>query len=267
MKYDKIMQCKPYTENKIKFPVYAQVKMNGIFGRYDKDTSKFYTRSGNIIQGLSTLETEMKELNTTFDSELVIPGMNFFEMNGLIRSFNETPDCVAYVFDMPNSDTLKERLKGYWQLLAVDNNFPHVIPVGFTMCTTQTQLDTFYDYTIKDYEGIVFKTVNSKYYKGKRWTVQKRVPEFSTECPIIGFQEGTKSFAGMLGAFIVDYNGTKVKVGNGMGLDHLLRTRVWRNKGNYINRSIKIAYKSITKNGSLQSPKFIGFRWDLNETT
>jgi len=258
-----IMQCKPYNPHKMELPVYGQVKMNGIFGRWEQEKQYFLTRSGKIIQGLTVLQQELKYF-PSFDGELVIPNIPFFEMNGLIRSHNETPDCMFYVFDQPlQYVSTKIRLKSYTELLD-RAALPHVHPLKRFLLNDQEDVDTFYTKVlIAGHEGVVYKSLYSKYYNGKRWYVQKRVPEDSTECPIIGFVEGKKAFIGMLGAFLVDYNGIPVKVGGGIGLTHDFRKTVWDTKDKYMGQMMKVSYKSVTPKGSLQSPKYIGMRWDI----
>lgn len=260
-----IMQCKTYDPRRLKLPVCGQEKMNGIFGRWDAINQKFYTRRGNVIRGLSMLEAGLKyRLTPSFDGELVIPDMDFFEMNGLIRSHNETPTCVYHIFDMPREQRpLCKRLQDAAFLVSyTDQRLVKFVP--YTVLHTFAAVDEFYkEITTRGGEGVVYKQVASMYRDGKNWDIQKRVPEFDTECKIIRLIEGTKSFTGMLGAFVVDYKGHLVKVGMGKGMDHAFRRSVWHNQDEYLGRMLKVSYKSVTAKGSLQSPKYICVRWDI----
>lgn len=260
-----IMQCKDYREDKVCLPVYGQVKMNGIFGRWDTGALKFYTRSGKVITGVSHLIKECMEAGyPSFDGELVVPGVDFFTANGMIRSHNETPTCMFYVFDYPNPlCATRTRLAEYTRLIDTTRT-PHVHPLKYHILHTHAAIDAFYKTVLKaKHEGIVLKHIESKYYNGKKYFVQKRVPSLSTECEIIDVIEGKKSFTGMMGAFLVDFNGVAIKVGMGPGVDHAYRRKVWAGKGSYIGETLKVEYKSVTPQGSMQSPKIMGVRWDI----
>lgn len=257
------MQCKDYSSSKVVYPVYGQVKMNGIFGRWNPEEACFFTRSNERIRGLSKLVSEVQGQDS-FDCELVIPGIDFFTMNGLIRSFNETPACVAYVFDLPLPRvTTGVRLSEYTKRFT-NPQLPHVVPLKYHCLKNRAEVDTFYDKVLKaGHEGIVIKTISANYYDGKKYFVQKRVPMFTTECVILDIIEGRKGFVGMMGAFLVAFNDTTLKVGMGQGVDFLYREHVWENKEKFIGKTLKVGYKSITPQGSLQSPKILGVRWDI----
>jgi len=264
MKNSDIMQCKTYTPAKMKYPVLAQVKMNGIFGRWDSYSGRFYTRSGHVVNGLSVLEAEMQGL-PDLDGELVVPGIEFFTMNGLIRNHSEVPACMFYVFDYPLAACADERFYEYTTIINSDQErLKHVKALKYHRCVDEQEATAFYNKVINaGYEGVVYKTIRAFYYDGKKWAVQKRVGQGSTECVITGFEEGKGMFVGKLGAFIVEYNGYPVKVGGGPGVTHEYREHVWANRDSFIGAKMKVSYKSITPNGSLQSPKFLGVRWDV----
>jgi len=258
-----IQQCKNYDPKKVQYPVIAQEKKDGIFGRWCSKSQNFYTRAGNRVQGLEVLISELKGY-PDFDGELLIPGLPFFESSGLLRSFKSTPDCKFYVFDMPvPEDTFITRLQDYHELLN-DSNLPHIRPISGKFCDSEAIIEEFYWQTLElGAEGIVSKAPYTKYYDGKKWAVQKRVPAKNAECRITGFVEGGKSFEGMLGSFLVDFNGVEVKVGNGSGMTHELRQKVWDNPDKYLGQSLKLEYKGLTARGSMRSPKFLDIRWDI----
>jgi len=224
---------------------------------------EFWTRSGHVIPGLSHLKEELRYY-PSFDGELVIPNMDFFEMNGLIRSFNETPTCMFYVFDMPLAKvSTQTRLAKYMEIFT-EKPCPHVHPLKYHIIADRDTVDLFYQRVLNaGHEGVVYKHLRSPYRDGKHWPIQKRVPVQSCECPIVNVVEGKKSFTGMLGAFMVQYEDTIVKIGTGKGMTHDFRRRVWANPEKYIGQDMKVEYKSITPSGSLQSPKYAGIRWDL----
>lgn len=259
-----IQQCKEYTPKKMEYPTIGQVKENGIFGRYDHERCKFFTRSGNVIQGLSHIESVLTNFPYSFDCEIVIPCTDFFIANGLIRSFAETPTAIAFVFDIVvNRIKFKDRLKFYTDKLSFF--LSHIRPLPGIEITNEGEADLFYVTATKGEgkEGVVYKKASGFYRDGKHWNVQKRVPVLSAECEVVGVVEGNKSFQGMAGALIVDFNGVHVKVGGGKGVTFEVRQWLWDNRESIIGDEVTLSYKSVTANGSMQSPKLEGIRWDI----
>lgn len=257
-----LMQCKPYNPTKIVYPTLGQIKMNGIFGRWDSSSNKIFTRAGNEVNGLTKLKSQLVGL-PSFDGELVIPDMEFFEMNGLLRREDEKDTCMFYVFDMPMEGVNTEnRLKEYHGILG--DMYPNIHPLKYFEIANSVSANTFFITACKaGHEGVVYKNPRSIYYDGKRWDVQKRVQEYSTEAEVIRLEEGKGKMEGMLGAFICNYNGVEVNVGTGQGMTYDFRTEIWHNPNKYLGRKLKVSYKSVTPDGSLQSPKFQGIRWDI----
>ena len=261
---DCIQQLKDYDEKKMKYPMYGQVKMDGIFGRWGHITKKFYTRSGNMIQGLSVLESELAHINIPLDGELVIPNLDFFTMNGLIRSFNETPGCVYYVFDAPDSTNKYQDRADIYTNILTSLALPHVKPMKVHVLENKVDTMEFHRKVIAaGHEGTVYKQPGAKYIHGKHWHQMKNVPTKTCECLILSAYEGLGKLKGKLGGFVVDFNGTKVKVGGGPGITEDVRARVWEERNSFIGKPLKCQYKKLTPNGSMRSPQMLGIRWDI----
>lgn len=258
-----VQQLKEYDLKRMVYPCYGQVKMDGIFGRWNPAMKKFYTRSGRVIRGLSVLEKEMSDIIMPYDGELVIPGMDFFKMNGLLRSFNETPDCKFYIFDAPHPSLLfSDRVKAYQAINTMHKT--QIVLMRAHMIHNDFEADSFY-YRVLDagLEGVVYKNPNALYQKGKHWTYLKRVPVKTCECEILEAYEGAGKFEGMLGGFIVDFNGIEVRVGGGPGVDYDTRRLYWKKRENMIGLPLKCQYKKMTAKGSMRSPQMLGVRWDI----
>lgn len=258
-----VQQLKEYDPKRMKYPCYGQVKMDGIFGRWDPMYKKFFTRSGNEIRGLSVLESEMASIQCPLDGELVIPGMDFFKMNGLIRSFKETPDCRFYIFDAPHcTETFEDRLAVYQGMNVLHKT--KIVLMKAHLIENDYDAHMFYDKVLKaGHEGVVYKHPKAQYQRGKHWTYLKRVPIKTVECTILSAYEGKGKLEGMLGGFIVDFNGTSVKVGGGPGMDYATRTLYWKEQDNLIGQPMKCQYKKVTEKGSMRSPQMLGVRWDI----
>lgn len=271
MRNKKVQQCKIYDANHVKYPAFGMVKMNGIFGRYDAATNSFFTRKDKPIRGLTHLTTALKGWCPDVDCELVIPGMEFFEMNGLIRREDEKPNCVAYIFDFPHDSLVtEERYDTYMTTFAPEGTpvFPHVHPLKAHLLKNKGEYDKFHLKVLKaGFEGTVIKSLGVKYFHDKKWHQQKRVPVKSIEGTIAGFEEGTGKRKGMLGKFVCTIDsadgGIVVKVGTGKGMTNEFLSEVWRHQEKYVGQCIKIEFKDYTPTGSLQSPKYAGIRWDI----
>ena len=73
---------------------------------------------------------------------------------------------------------------------------------------------------------------------------------------IVGFEEGTGNYEGMLGAFIVEgvIDGKKIrsKVGIGLKLDE--RIKYWNMKDELLGKEVEVECQEITKDGSIRFP-------------
>jgi len=261
-----IMQCKSYSPTKVEYPVYGQVKIDGIFGRWDGKTKQFYTRSGNIVTGLEHLQEQLS-IFPDYDGELKIPDVPFHTMSGMLRGPESTPDCVFYVFDAPSESEyvggFRVRYKTYMNELN-GHKLSHVHPLKAHLLTNKDELEAFVEKVLTaGHEGVVIKYAHSTYYGGKKWQVQKIVPDKKTECKIVAVLEGKGKLQGMMGAMIAEHNGVEVKVGMGVGLDNKLREKIYLYPDDYIGKYITVSYKDELPSGSLRQPKFIGFRWDI----
>ena len=104
------------------------------------------------------------------------------------------------------------------------------------------------------------------YYEFKRTNALLKVKKMKDiDLRVIGYEEGSNSNRGKLGAFIVDYKGNQVKVGSGFSKE--LREEIWKNPDEYIGVMIAVQYfeETTNQNGgtSLRFPVFLDFRYDL----
>ncbi|WP_204244276.1 hypothetical protein, partial [Clostridium botulinum] len=95
-------------------------------------------------------------------------------------------------------------------------------------------------------EGIMINLVDSKYQCKRTKDLLKVKIMNSSDCKIIGYEEGTGRNEGVLGAFIIDYKGHNVKVGSGYTDED--RKMFWENKDAFIEKIIEVQYFEETKN-------------------
>ncbi|MGG3920494.1 hypothetical protein ABEV41_00840 [Geobacillus thermodenitrificans] len=119
----------------------------------------------------------------------------------------------------------------------------------------------------KGKEGLMLNVSDGK-YQCKRTDVLLKIKSMNTmDCRIIGFEEGTGKYEGMLGALILDYKGYELRCGSGFTDED--RKEIWDNKEKYLDKIAEIQYfrESHNQDGglSVSFPVFICIRDDKNE--
>lgn len=112
----------------------------------------------------------------------------------------------------------------------------------------------FTKFQAEGHEGAVLKNPNSPYAYRKSRDWLKMKSEDAEDLIIVGYEEGTGKYEGMLGAIVVDYKGTLVSVGS--GLTDKLRKEMWGKHDEWIGRIVEVEYMEVTPDGSLRHPRF-----------
>lgn len=110
------------------------------------------------------------------------------------------------------------------------------------------------------HEGAMIKDPHAPYKFGRGYEIMKLKEFHDVDLIIEGLDEGTGRHKGRLGAVVVDYQGTEVKVGSGFSDE--LREQVWGDPVGFIGRMIEVRYQEVTPDGSLRFPTFVCFRND-----
>ena len=106
-------------------------------------------------------------------------------------------------------------------------------------------------------------------YKRKRHNGILKVKRFYTmDLPIIGWERGTGRLSDTLGALVLDYKGSEVKVGSGFSDEQ--RAAFWTDRENLLGKLCEVKYKEVscdktTGAESLQFPVFVAIRTDKND--
>ncbi|GMO34589.1 MAG: hypothetical protein Pg6B_04820 [Candidatus Azobacteroides pseudotrichonymphae] len=248
-------------------------KINGVRGTYYK--GKIYSRQGKEISGLDhildAIDDLMNDLNLpdmVFDGELIRDNLdnlsdneNFRIGTGLINSNEEFKTEINFIiFDMlsikefesgKSNQKYRERLK---ILKQIDLFWPlETIPILYSG-TDQHEIDKCLKLMeASNKEGLILNRDTE--YKCNRNTGILKIKKFHTvDLEITKLEEGTGKIKGMLGAFITNYKGNKLKVGTGFTNEE--RVTFWKQKENLEGRVIEVKYFTICKanwQGSLRS--------------
>lgn len=123
------------------------------------------------------------------------------------------------------------------------------------------EVQKYHDIFVQDnYEGVMIKTLDTKYKFGRGSNVLKHKAFFDTDVLCIAFEEGTGKHQGVLGAIIVNYNDVLVNVGS--GFSDKQREEIWNNQQNYRMKMCEVRYQEETEDGSLRFPTFRTWRPD-----
>ena len=256
-------------------------KLNG--NRCTYYNGEFYTRQNKKYIGLNHIKADIEKIPNAkeyvFDGELIYKnneGLSdssaFQKGTGIANNKSESKEELKLVlFDvLPkeefdnkiSKDTYKIRKKHLLDLKQYETENIEIVQM-FYEGIDQSEIWKWLDYCEQhDMEGCMLNLDTP--YECKRTKSLMKIKKFyDFDLQIVGYEEGTGRNKGRLGAFVVDYNGNKVKVGSGYSDEE--RVNFWNNRDKYIGRVITVKYKEISKDKktgleSLQFPVYCGIR-------
>jgi len=297
------MLCSQYEErnvSKMKYPAYAQMKMDGM--RFNAIVTNngvtFRSRNGKVMDLGGNLESEFIELasligndSVVFDGELMImypDDIQFADRqtgNGILSkaqkgtmSAKEAAMVHASLWDcIP----LKEFKDGAYNVsyesrfepinkLWKDNKLPKKIHIVYsqTVDSLEQAKELFQELLFNGHEGIILKDKNGV-WENKRVKHQiKFKGELECDLIVTDWEEGTGKNAGKLGAIICESSDGKVKVGVGTGFTDAQRTLYTREET--VGKIVAIKYNARiadrnTGQESLFLPVFTELRLDKDK--
>lgn len=254
--------------DKIKFPCYAQPKLDGIrcISIKKGNSVTLWSRTRKRITSCPHIEDAIKlnfahVANITLDGELYNHDLkrDFEKIVSAVRKENPSPESQLieyHIYDMVDAEfTTKERL-GYLD----SNTIRPPLKLLWTLIINDQQdvAELFTRYTKAGYEGVMLRNMSAKYENKRSYNLQK-VKEFDdAEFRIVGVVEGKGKLQGLLGAFMcVTADGTEFEVkmtGNQEETKKFLHDEsLWKNK------LLTVQYQGFTSKNKV--PRFpIGLR-------
>jgi len=246
------------------------------------DSVEIFTRNGKSITGFKAVEEDLKLLPSgyVYDAEIVGKDNEFSDMQKLV--FNKKVEEKAgtlVIFDVLPIDEFREGKSSATlvnrkaNLSTLAEEFPNLENIRFEV-GHPTVLDPVNDweeienvylsFVKQGYEGAMIKNADS-YYVCKRSADWAKIKPFETgDFEITGFYEGEGKFEGMLGGFVIDFEGYEVEVGSGYSDSQ--RQEYWENRNELISSVIEVQYQDVTENEkgtkSLRFPTFVSMRFD-----
>lgn len=285
------MLAHKFEEKRIrKWPVAVEPKFDGVRALciFKDGEARFFSRTGKEFLALQELGSEIaKELTANeIDMDLVLDG----EIMDKSGSFNkivgdvhkkdiQLDNAVFNVFDIMSLEAFNTggsmmeyqvRRKTLANLMLarlgrlVALGLMKMVPV--TYCHDHDHImEVYSEIRAVGGEGVIVKPLTGVYVSKRSHDWLKIKDQQSVDVPIIGFQEGTGKYEGLLGALIVDYNGVAVNVGS--GLDDASRIEIWDKQDELMGMLVEVEYHEETAGDSpsLRHPRFVRFRSDKQE--
>jgi hypothetical protein len=289
-----VMLCSPFEQKlveKIQFPAYVQLKMDGMrFNAIVRNGKcEFRSRNGKEIQLLGNLEEDFiamaNGVDCVFDGELLVKDKGIVldrqTGNGILNKANkgtiktdEARKVHATVWDLIPYDAFtkgicsvpyNQRLESLC-VMADTYQSKKVALVDRWEVDTMEEVNTIFNGLLEQgEEGIILKT-HDGIWEDKRAKHQiKFKGELECDLKIVAIEEGTGKYAGMLGAILCESADGLVKVSVGSGFKDEHR----KNYGQeLVDKIVAVKYNMRIRNKSgeesLFLPIFVEIRDDKN---
>lgn len=277
-----------YVEGKT-FAVTTKIDGGRIIAIKEDGKVTFYTRAGQEYEGLVDLEDEMSRLmpdNTCLDGEITLLDRGNLSSKeaykATMKIVRQTTNMEKHgikmlVFDwMPAEDFKRQQCEVPYKFRRTELNmlfdkydfkYFELLPILYIGNDTTQVVKLLEEETANGEEGVMVNDYDAL-YEFKRTNSLLKVKKFdSCDLRVVGFEEGTGKYVGMLGAFVCEYKGGTVRVGSGLTDEQ--RVEVWQNSRDYENVLIEVSYFEETKDStgklSLRFPTFKDFRFDKTE--
>jgi ATP-dependent DNA ligase len=294
------MLCSPFEQkliDKIKFPAYAQMKMDGMrFNAIVREGKvEFRSRNGKEILLLGHLEKEFAALagdvDCVFDGELLVMLEDDHQFadrqtgNGILNKANKGTisdkeaalvhatvwDVIPYLYftDGHCPVPYSKRFSSLGDLVnAQSSKDKRIWLVSSEIVETYEKAqEIFNEYLSLGYEGIILKD-GSGIWEDKRAKHQiKFKGELECDLKIVAVEEGTGKYAGLLGAIVCESADGVVKVNVGSGFNDAHRKNL--KEKDLLGKIVAVKYNARIKNKqgdeSLFLPIFVEVRDDKDE--
>jgi DNA ligase-1 len=276
--------------NQIKFPCYAQPKIDG-HRAYKKDGETYTGRHGKDIENTFIRETLRAMAIDNVDGELIVPGVPFSKCSGELRRHDSKPNFEWHIFDqlidMPFFSRDPFLVSSRINSCPIARHRVKWIPT--TLIFNVEQFNVLEEnYVTQGYEGIILRSTHGEYKQGrstlKEFYLVKYKRWLDDEAVIVDFEEqyenqnvattnafgqtersshqGNLKGKNTLGAFVCNWRGQILRIGTGEGLTDVLRKSIWLNRPDYVGQKVTFKYLPIGMKDLPRQPIFKCFRYD-----
>ncbi len=258
----------------------------------ENDTVVQYTRNGKINENFTEITDGLRKLMQTLPGSLVLDGeVVSSSFQDLMRQVNRRDDvdttaAKLAVFDIlpltafraghcslpqHTRQTILSTLEQSGALKDHTGGAVYVIPKISVDLDTPEGQKTFTEFNRQaieaGYEGIMVKDPDAPYELKRSVAWLKIKPFIEVSLTIMGFEEGTGKYTGMLGALVMEGedDGRQISVNVGSGLTDEDRVKFWENRDNLLGMIGEVRADALTMEEggtiwSLRFPRFKGLR-------
>lgn len=271
------------------FAITTKIDGGRIIAIKENGQVSFYTRAGQLYDGLVDLEREMLEIfpdGTVLDGEITIlddkgiPSKEAYKKAMKVtRSDGEKHGLKMKCFDAMSLEEWKSQkcthdyierrllLNGLFKYNPTGKlpTYFELLPELYRGEDTSKILELLDEAIANQEEGVMINICDAPYEFGRTWNLMKVKKMNTLDLEVVDYEEGSGRLAGTLGAIHVRYkNGNIVKVGSGFSDE--LRKQIWTHKVMIVGKIVEIQYFEETTNAdggiSLRFPVFKDFRYD-----
>jgi hypothetical protein len=267
-----VMLCSQFEQklvDKIQYPAAVQLKMDGMrFNAIVRDGKcEFRSRNGKEIQLLGNLEQEFVALangiDCVFDGELLVNDKGVVldrqTGNGILNKANKGTisdleankvhatvwDLIPYAYFTDGYCPTPYQTR-FSSLKAM--TLPKKIHLvdNIIVANYEVAKDVFEIYLSEGQEGIILKDLNGVWENKRTKSQIKFKGELECDLKIVGVEEGTGKYAGMLGAILCESADGVIKVRAGSGFTDDQRKDYWGQ--NLVDKVVALKYNMRIKN-------------------
>ena len=238
----------------------------------NEGTIIFYSRTGKQMWNVDYVLNDLRKLGlrgVVLDGEIYAQDWHLtVSVTHTQTDHKDKKELKYHIFDaMSLEDWFKKEStmsyaarKDFIKSLFPDEYDNIVVAPHTVVSSYETAMENYTELLEQGYEGAVLKEMNTPYPFGRSKGWAKWKPFYTHDLTITGYEEGTGRNESRLGAFICQFNGEEVKVGN--GYDDDMRESFWANRDSMIGTVIEVKGQEVTKDGKLRFPVYMRNRTD-----
>lgn len=264
----------------LSYPLVASPKYDGI--RALSISQQPISRHAKLLPNLD-LQYAFKHM-PPLDGEVLVPG----DFNKVQSAVMSRDTCIAdkfnyFVFDTTEAEWHQKRFDA--RMLRVEELAkdapPQVHIAPMRICVNAEEVIAFYEEVLAydhpwDYDGLILRSLSAPYKYGRstlkqQWMLKMK-PWQDSEGIIVGFEELMHNLdtsckrkenmvpGGMLGKFVIQWNGKTFSVGGGKNLTVERRIHYWNNRPQYLGKRLTFKYLGLSEYDIPRHPNYKGIR-------
>jgi ATP-dependent DNA ligase len=275
--------------SKIKFPAYAQIKMDGVRCHlyFDGEHAHAYSRNGKLIDHRGKLDASAKAMmlrGETWDGELVCINADLTYMprqisNGIINKAikgtitEKEAETIVFttwdIVDFSSTIPYERRFERLGNIFSLNGIFaPKFRLIDYRLVSSMEQAEEFFAEALAaGEEGIILKNRYAVWQPKRVKDLCKFKAENEADLRVIGWEYGTGKNSNRLGNLILGTDDGLLEVSVGTGFSDEQRDEFTREYmlGKIVTVKYNTKIRDETGGWSLFLPRFVEIRFDKDE--